>query len=389
MGTFKEDLRKELRREAAFTAAMKERIVQGSTRRKRKIQWKMPIVSVAFVSILLLFVFLNIEKEQLTPYTVNTLPTQVEDIIELLQRNEVVLPYAEGTNEKQQIVYPDISYIQGGYLASFSHHPMIVEATSTYEIADYVAYKQGENDVVAQVIGRPDDVVTFSTGQVLVNGEVLALPKMIGAIDVPENERQPIQNYYFEYDYEGIEKQYPTISIATVEKDELVVSLGYTIERIKVDDIIGKVVALQKIEPSFLLTETEQAVYDQFKESYDLEVLRNIDPVTIAKMYWVSNLQQDVETNYALLTDVEGLIAWPREEHDERSFNNIQDLSEDEIKMIYAFHYNGIENGQFVKSEGIGGVLNFVPTYKPNTPMSFQMVQNPDGIWQVAFNPLQ
>ena len=392
MGTFKEDLRKELLREATFTEEIKVRIVQGTTKRKRKVQWKMPAVSVAFVAVLMAFVFLNIEREPFTPFTVNALPENAGDLIQLLQENEIVLPYVEDANENQRIIYPDVSYMQYGYLQSFSYHPMIVEEASTYEIGDYVAYKQGEDDAnaIAQVIGRPGDVVTFTTGQVLVNGQVLALPKMIGTIEVPEGERQPIESSYFEYYYQGIEQEYFDTTITEVEKDEIVISWGYLIEKITLDETIGKVVAIQKIEPSFLLNETEQVIYDQFKENYDVEVLRNVDPVTIAKMYAVSDLEQDIETNYALLTDEETLRAWSREEHDERFLrDNIYDLSDDEINMIFALQYNGIEYGRFIESEGIGGTVEFTPSYKPNMPMSFHMIQNPDGIWQVAFMPLQ
>ena len=63
------------------------------------------------------------------------------------------------------------------------------------------------------------------------------------------------------------------------------------------------------------------------------------------------------------------------------------DASIYEIGDYVAYKQGELENDAV--AQVIGRTVEFIPSYRANMPMSLHMIQNLDGIWRVAFNPLQ
>lgn len=388
MSSFKEDLKEELRRDAAFTEEIKQRILQQARPARKRIRYQIPIITMTLLAAAILFVLMNINNNKIGP-TVKALPDNPADLIKVLQENEEVLPYQKEATGKEKVILPDVSYMHGRQQL-FAGLPMIVEPSISYEVGEYAMLDIAGETVMAQVVGSKGDKVKYTKGQVYLNGELLTLPGMIGAVEVSEEEQALFDYRYFDYYYDGYEQEYADQFINRVAENEVVVLNGNGIEKVKIEDAAGKVVAIQHIQPSFLLTEDETAVYERFKEQHNLEVLRGVEPFAIAKMYIISSIEGDIETNYALLTDREESIVWSREEHDDVMTRDDLNFSSVEKEMNYAYTFNGIEQGRLIEREEGEGAIEFISKYRPNEPpMIFQLLQNDDGIWQVAFMPIQ
>ncbi|MGD6803662.1 DL-endopeptidase inhibitor IseA family protein [Rossellomorea aquimaris] len=130
---------------------------------------------------------------------------------------------------------------------------------------------------------------------------------------------------------------------------------------------------------SFSLTESEQAIYDYFSADFNEEHLRNLDPVSIAKLYVQAGLENNHEAEYALFTDREEYVRWTKEEHLEISLK--EEVSQKELLDIF----NGIQNGKFIEKNENHGYIEF----NNNGLKGFQMVKDKDGIWNVGFMPIQ
>ncbi|WP_431027374.1 hypothetical protein [Lysinibacillus sp. LZ02] len=382
MGNFKEQLRRELQQDAPFTEEVRGRIVLRQPLRKRG--WYIPAVSSMFIVIIALFIFLMITRQPITPYTVLALPSNVYELVALLKKNEVVLPYIKEETPDQEIIFPDDSYING-YQQRFERLPMIVEKSSTYEIGDYVMLDEHGLMKVAQIVGTAGDTVALEEGSVTVNGQSLALPNMVGEV-LSAEELIVEQSAYLGSSLAYTNEQHVTFN--KLARDELVVAKSLSLEKWTLNHVKGKVVAIQQITPTYTLTEEEQQLYTQFKESHQLELLRDVSPITIAKLYVTSDLKRDNRMNYALLTNKEEYIAWSLKEHlTHQSIHAL--LSTLELELLHAYEFSGLERGKFIETEEGYGYIDFTLVYQPKIQRGFQMVRNDEGIWQVAFMPLQ
>lgn len=128
------------------------------------------------------------------------------------------------------------------------------------------------------------------------------------------------------------------------------------------------------------LTPHEEVAYQNFKKDLDLEHLRGLEPMSIAKLYLRAGFEEEFEVEYALYTDRENYIQWSLEEH----------LNMSKYDSPYKYNtiniFNGLIKGEFIQLSDYEGVINFT---LDGEPMSFGMLQNEDGIWQVRYMPLQ
>lgn len=83
---------------------------------------------------------------------------------------------------------------------------------------------------------------------------------------------------------------------------------------------------------------------------------------------------------YALYTDRADRIRWSKEE-DEKIPASHRGTRE---TMLQQFH--GIEKGEFIQTSDDEGYIKFT---NKNGESGFQMVKDEDGIWNVAFMPIQ
>jgi hypothetical protein len=130
----------------------------------------------------------------------------------------------------------------------------------------------------------------------------------------------------------------------------------------------------------FELSETETAAYNWFKLEHDRDNLKDLSPLSIAKLYVQAELDGDGETQYALFTTRTDRIMWSKEEH--LKFAKKEQVSKENILAAF----QGLQNGEFVATSDFEGYIKFE---NANGTQGFQLVKDPDGIWKVAFMPIQ
>lgn len=131
---------------------------------------------------------------------------------------------------------------------------------------------------------------------------------------------------------------------------------------------------------AFQLTEEEKTAYNFFKLDHDLDNLKNLSPISIAKLYVQAGIDGDAETEYALYTTRPEYVMWSKEEHIKFSESD-RTTSAQKLSAL-----GGIQNGKFVKTSGFEGYISFE---NANGSQGFRMIKDPDGIWKVAFMAIQ
>lgn len=136
-------------------------------------------------------------------------------------------------------------------------------------------------------------------------------------------------------------------------------------------------------QPQFTLTAEEQQIYHAFNETFDQQVLAGLEPMSVAKLYIEASANQDHDMMYALYTDREEWIAWSEEEDKEH-----REIVNDSAEDIYTYfqHFN---DGVFHQTSEYEGTVEFEAAENRDIPSIFNLIQNENGIWQVAFMPIQ
>lgn len=127
----------------------------------------------------------------------------------------------------------------------------------------------------------------------------------------------------------------------------------------------------------------EQQVYDRFKLTHDANELIGLEPISIAKLYAYASYHQDFETAYALYTDREEHILWSEEEDEQIP------LAERGTPEQVLETFKGLERGSFIQTSDYEGFIKFYPNGEQHEESGFSMMKNEEGIWQVAFLPVQ
>lgn len=130
----------------------------------------------------------------------------------------------------------------------------------------------------------------------------------------------------------------------------------------------------------FELTEEEHKVYRTFKINQDPNALKNLSPLSIAKLYVQAGLENDPETQYALYTTRPEFIRWSKEEHLQYAKNDTAS------EKVILESLGGIQDGIFQKTSNFEGYISFE---NKHGSQGFQMLMDPDGIWKVSFMPIQ
>ncbi|MBD7984890.1 hypothetical protein H9649_09865 [Sporosarcina sp. Sa2YVA2] len=131
------------------------------------------------------------------------------------------------------------------------------------------------------------------------------------------------------------------------------------------------------------LYDFEQQVYDRFKLKHDVKELAGLKPISIAKLYAYASYHEDFETAYALYTDREDHILWSKEEDEQIPLAD-RGTSEQALQT-----FRKLEKGSFVQTGDYEGYIEFYPNGDREEKSGFSMIKNEDGIWQVAFLPVQ
>lgn len=128
------------------------------------------------------------------------------------------------------------------------------------------------------------------------------------------------------------------------------------------------------------LTEQELSAYETLKQSENRSVLKELSPMNIARLYWLAGIEGNFKLQYMFYTTQPEWIMWSFEEQqtfppfDMNSFNEAVQLFKD------------ISLGEFIATSDKEGYISFV---NQGNEAAFQLLQNEEGIWEVAFMPMQ
>lgn len=369
MEGFKQQLKQELDQHVPFTNEIKQRLIQ-TKRPTPKRNWQVPAVFVAACCMIGILLF-------------SLLPTNQTSVANIKEPPE--LPIIDVTNEK--VINPEYALLIGKqWMLGFL--PMVVDEKAPISYGDYVAYYTKEGVIVSTVFGLAKDQVNMEQGQVSVNGEVLKV-RGLGEKIEESTIKNPLENPYYFFNWRMSSEKMLDSSL-TAASDEFVVydnqEEGHTMIKINEAQLIGKVVGIQNFNVTFKLTDEEQTIYETFKKDHNLDHLSDVDPLSIAKIYLMAEIEGDYDTYKALFTTVEDDST-----NEIRSYNKkMKPIREayftNEIsRLISAYVFAGLEKGKFTQTSGNTGEIKFSTVNGDGEETSFSMRKNDDGIWQPAF----
>ncbi|WP_010677835.1 hypothetical protein [Bacillus timonensis] len=135
-----------------------------------------------------------------------------------------------------------------------------------------------------------------------------------------------------------------------------------------------------EIKNDLELNEQEREAYEAFKVDHNPEALRNLGPISVAKMYLQANADDDQETSYALYTTRQDRIMWSKEE-DKKYWEQETRDPENDKKSFY-----GLGSGTFQQENENEGYILY---RNKNGDQFFKMIKDENGVWKVAFMPIQ
>jgi hypothetical protein len=141
-------------------------------------------------------------------------------------------------------------------------------------------------------------------------------------------------------------------------------------------------VALAEESNLMQLSPDELKVYAAFKKKFDDRVLKEADPIMVAKLYFHAIETHDYNTQYELFVDDVEQREWSKQEH-------MQMMKEEGPKMAEKMRklFARMQEVKFIEVDQKTGYLEF-PEEGENLGQ-FQMVKNKAGIWKVKFRPMQ
>ncbi|MCM3239470.1 hypothetical protein M3589_17360 [Heyndrickxia oleronia] len=130
----------------------------------------------------------------------------------------------------------------------------------------------------------------------------------------------------------------------------------------------------------FTLSNEENNAYQSFLKDLNEVHLKDLSPISIAKLYVKAEIDQQYDAVYALYTDRKEHIQWTKEE--DRAIPK-EDRG---TKKTLIKKFKNIGKGTFIQTSEDQGYISF---QGPDGKLGFQMIKDDDGIWNVAFQPIQ
>lgn len=368
MKGFKNQLQQELKQDAQFTMEVKQRLLQSKPNRKKR-NWQVLSVSVALCALIGIILFTHFTPQ-------NSVLTASE--------NETLLPLLDDVTGLEVIDH-EYAHLLGEQWM-LRNLPMVIDKEAPITYGDYVAYYTPAGVIVSTVLGLANDSVTMDEGQITVNNTVLTV-RGLGEKVTETNKQDPFHNPYYFQEHGVTFSPFANETIMTA-KDELLVYQNegqHQLIKIYEGQIAGKVTAIQTPkELALTLTAEEQAVFEAFKIDHDLERLRHISPVVIAKMYFLSEIEMDIPTYEAFFTTVQSPEILEVKAYYEKTKVLRQQLFTPEInRILTAAYYNGLQEGKFEQDTDTEGWVRF--TGENGLSSGVRMAKNEQGIWQPSF----
>ncbi|TYS67760.1 hypothetical protein FZC76_14455 [Sutcliffiella horikoshii] len=126
---------------------------------------------------------------------------------------------------------------------------------------------------------------------------------------------------------------------------------------------------------NFELTAEELDVYQQLKMGFNQQLLLDLSPISIAKLFVQATSDKEWELQYELYTDREDVRRIEKEEY-------FREMVIPDKDVLF-----GIQDGTFHDHGDSYGHISYTNIY--GQEWAFQMVKENDGSWAVAFIPLQ
>ena len=133
----------------------------------------------------------------------------------------------------------------------------------------------------------------------------------------------------------------------------------------------------------FELTQVEQRAYSELQKDLSEQHIKDLLAISIAKIYVQSEIDKNYDVTYALYTDKKGHIQWTREEDE-----NIPEAHRGTREQITRT-FSNLDQGVFIQTNEFEGYIEYQSTDEPESKSGFQMIKDEDGIWNVAFKPIQ
>ena len=380
MSDFRERLKQDLKIEAPFTQEIAKRIEFYKPNRKQQVAKPAFVLGIVAVVAAVFIFLLQATNNPSYLMNANDVPTPLPQLIEQLKKNEVNLPFLSNVKGDQQLV-KDADIMMNGELIYFSSHNVIVEEVNNYNRGDYVLIEHSGQKYVRQLVGFGGETYGIAGGNVFINESRLVLP---GLVYAPNDGTVPYNEYSRYFNQKPVRIDYREMDM-TISKDEYLVqsitTLQDPVQKIHEEQVIGKVVALEKVEPTFLLTGEDKKLFESFKKDKDVQKLVGVDPTIIIRMFHTANMEEDAETLFALVPSYVKLHNLTVEQFEELFFGENIDMSKERQVSLYAAMFNGLENARVEYYSGKATI--YYRDNKDREGTTFQLYKNEQGFWEV------
>jgi hypothetical protein len=137
------------------------------------------------------------------------------------------------------------------------------------------------------------------------------------------------------------------------------------------------------VKAPFELTQEEQKIYSELQIDLSEQHMKNLPPISVAKIYVQSQFDENYDVTYALYTDRNDHIRWTKEE-DDLIPESDRGTREQLLKT-----YTNMDKGVFIETSDYEGYIEYQSNKEGNSKSGFQMVKDEDGIWNVGYMPIQ
>ncbi|WP_042476379.1 S26 family signal peptidase [Bacillus ndiopicus] len=314
----------------------------------------------------------------------NTWERLVGDLYSNLDQKEHI-PLIDSLSGQQYTIELTTDAMEQGN-NEYTHYPIVVDPQlDKLERLDIITYTASDGQQkISRVLGLPDETIEIINGSVVINAVVIPYKYMFAKIMGDA----AYESYIGKFGDSKAAKEifffnYPTTQLS--EKEIFVIPDNWSADKIEIislEQIDGKVLGYDsKAIEKTLWTEQERNLYTAFKNSNDIEVFRNVDPLTYVRVQLYAQFLVDKRTFYRMYTTEH--IQWTEEEHIHQN-SSFSQLEKDRFTATQYAEY--IQTGDF-QVKGNEGAIVFT---LPNGDQSmWRMIQNKNGIWQSSFLPLQ
>ncbi|MFJ7738624.1 S26 family signal peptidase [Lysinibacillus sp. NPDC097287] len=253
----------------------------------------------------------------------------------------------------------------------------------------YIEVEDGEQKLT-RIVGLPDEKVAIRNGTVVVN--TIPLDIFFGFAtqegfnvyeEFIEKFKQNGENFNKDTIHDNFFLNMDEVQLN--ESEYFIVADNWSsglIGKINKEQILGKVLGYDASDMVDEWSQTERALYEEFRLQNDAELFRGVDPMTVARIQLYAQFLADERTVYHLYTTRAQHQQWSEVQH-MREYMQL----EAERQRHRAFEMaQALSQGTFKEMPEEKGVILFTLN---GIEHSFQMVKNEQGIWQVAFMPIQ